>query len=159
MKLKEKKMIAILIVISVLVIGIIYVVTRKTDNKNNNENETIQNEQSNVVEEFVQNLEDGTKLNTSTKLKETKDFNGLKIGNIQLTNKNEQSVLLADVKNETTKDTDVMLVDIYLYDKDGKEIVKMDGIISPVKAGETVQLNIGISFDYANAYDFKIVKK
>ena len=118
--------------------------------------EIVENE---VVEEFVQVLDDGTKLNTSSKLQEEKTINGLKIGNIQLTEKNGQLVLLADVTNPTEKDSEIFLIDIILYDKTGKEIATVPGIVSPIKAGGKTQLNAGITEKYANAYDFKVVKK
>ena len=50
-------------------------------------------------------------------------------------------------------------VELTLLDDQGNTLEVLDGLISPVAAGETVQLNIGVSADYANAYDFKIVKK
>ena len=150
MKKKEKKMILILVIVSILIIGVIWLVTRPK------KEEIVENE---VVEEFVQVLDDGTKLNTSSKLQEEKTINGLKIGNIQLTEKNGQLVLLADVTNPTEKDSEIFLIDIILYDKTGKEIATVPGIVSPIKAGGKTQLNAGITEKYANAYDFKVVKK
>lgn len=152
MKKKEKQMILILILVAIVVIAIIYTVTKSNDK----ENKEIENT---VKEEFVQKQEDGTKVNVSDKLKEEKEIDGLKIGNIQLTEKNGQSVLLAKVTNSTTKDTQAFLVDIILYDKEGNEIAKIPGVVSGAKAGQTVELRVGITEDYANAYDFKIVKK
>lgn len=149
MKKKEKRMILILAIVSILIVGIIWVVTRPKKEK----------VEENDVEEFVQVLEDGTKLNTSDKLKEEKTVDGLKIGNIQLTEKNGQLVLLADVTNPTTKISDTFLVDITLYDKTGKELTTVTGLIIPIKPGESTQLNAGITEKYANAYDFKVVKK
>lgn len=149
MKKKEKRMILILVIVSILIVGIIWVVTRPNKEK----------VEENDVEEFVQVLEDGTKLNTSDKLKEEKTVDGLKIGNIQLTEKNGQLVLLADVTNPTTKTSDTFLVDITLYDKTGKELTTVTGLIIPIKPGESTQLNAGITEKYANAYDFKVVKK
>ena len=142
-------MILILVIVSILIVGIIWVVTRPNKEK----------VEENDVEEFVQVLEDGTKLNTSDKLKEEKTVDGLKIGNIQLTEKNGQLVLLADVTNPTTKTSDTFLVDITLYDKTGKELTTVTGLIIPIKPGESTQLNAGITEKYANAYDFKVVKK
>ena len=150
MKKKEKRMILILVVVSILIIGVIWLVTRPK------KEEIVENE---VVEEFVQVLDDGTKLNISSKLQEEKTINGLKIGNIQLTEKNGQLVLLADVTNPTEKDSEIFLIDIILYDKTGKEIATVPGIVSPIKAGGKTQLNAGITEKYANAYDFKVVKK
>lgn len=156
MKSSEKKLIIILLVILVIV-AIIFFIARR--GKNGEEN-TVQNTQNNtVVEEFVQVLEDGTKLNTSTKLSETKKVNGLEIGNIQLTNSNGQTVLLADVTNNSGAATDLTLLDIILLDKAGNELGKVGGIISPLEVGGKTQLNASMMMDYSNAYDFKIIIK
>ena len=90
MKKKEKQMIGILILVAAVIITIIFFATRPK--KDENKGVEIQNT---VKEEFVQVLEDGTKLNVSSKLNEAKTVNGLKIQNIQLTNKNKPVVLLA----------------------------------------------------------------
>ena len=153
MKAKEKGMILLIILVGVVIItGLL--IWKKGTSKNNNKQEEEQ-----IKEEFVQVLEDGTKLNISNKLKEEKTIKGLKIGNIQLTEQNGQSVLLAEVRNEGTQDVQMFLINIILIDKEGKEIATIPGIVSPVKAGTTVQLNAGITEDYANAYDFKVEQR
>ena len=144
----------ILILLVVLVIAVVIFVVSK--NKKGNKENT---EENKVVEEFVQVLEDGTRLNTSTKLNEMKKFEGLEFGNIQLTNSNGQSVLLADVKNTTQAETGLMLVNVILIDKNGNELGTVGGIISPLKPGESKQFNTSMTIDYANAYDFKVTKK
>ena len=157
MKKKEKQMIAVLVVISIIIIAIIYFVTRS--GKANNENNNQLGDTNKVVEEYVQVLEDGTKLNTSTKLNETKDVNGLSIGNIQLTMNGGETTLLADVTNNTGKDLGITAIDIILLDKEGKDIVTIGGMIGNVKNGESVKLQAGTTLDFANAYDFKVVVK
>ena len=152
MKKKEKRMILILLVVLVIAVVIFVVSKNKKGNKENTE-------ENKVVEEFVQVLEDGTRLNTSTKLNEMKKFEGLEFGNIQLTNLNGQSVLLADVKNTTSAETGLMLVNVTLIDKNGNELGTVGGIISPLKPGESKQFNTSMTIDYANAYDFKVTKK
>lgn len=155
MKSNEKKGLIILILVAIIIIAIIFFATRgKKENKNTDDTA------NNVpVEEFVQVLENGTKLNTSTKLNEMKKFNGLEFGNIQFTNQNGQSVLLADVKNASGKSTELQLVDIILIDKDGKEIVTIGGIIVPLQDGESTQFNTSTTLDYSNAYDFQVKAK
>ena len=155
MKAKEKRMIAILLLI--LVIAIIIFVVTKSKKGEQVENTEVENK---PVEEFVQVLEDGTKLNTSTKFNESREVNGFKFENIQFTEQNGQSVLLADVTNNTQNAiTDYTLVDVILYDKNGQEIITLGGIISPLQPGEKTQFNMSSTLDYANAYDFKIVIK
>ena len=154
MKKNEKRMILILLV--VLVIAIILFVVYNNKKGNNNE---VTKQENEVVEEFVQVLEDGTKLNISTKLNEAKEVNGLKFENIQFTEQNGQSVLLANVTNNSGKATDMTLVDVILLDKNEQEIVKVGGIISPLQPGETKEFNTSMTINYANAYDFKIIIK
>jgi len=153
MKKKEKRMILILVLVGALTIGAL-LIWRNVASKNN-----VEGEQNKPKEEFVQVLEDGTKVNISNKLKEEKTINGLTIGNIQLTEQNGQSVLLADVSNKTAQDSEMFLINIILIDKTGKEIATIPGIVAPVKAGGTQQLNAGITEDYANAYDFRVEKR
>lgn len=156
MKSEEKKMILILLIITIVIIGIIWLIAR------GNKKETINNgvvEENTVIEEFVQELEDGTKLNTSSQLNKSKEFQGLKIKNIQLTNQNNKTELITDIENVTGRDTQAMLIDIILYDKQGNEITTLGGRISPIKAGQTIQFSTSAMIDYANAYDFEFKLK
>ena len=154
MKSNEKKMISILLIILVIVVIIFAVTKNKKSEKV--ENTAIENSS---VESVVQVQEDGTKLNTSTKLNEPKEVGGLRFDNIQFTEKNGQTVLLANVTNNSGKATEMTLVEVTLIDKEEKEIEKLNGLISPLQAGASTQLNISTSLDYSDAYDIKIVIK
>ena len=155
MKKKEKRMILILLV--VLIIAIIAFVINKNSNKNKENENTA--EENNTTEEFVQVLEDGTKLNTSEQLSKTKQVGAYKFENMQLTEQGSQTVLLADVTNTSSSATDLQLVDVTLLDKEGKEIITVGGIISPLQPGAKTQFNTSMTLDYANTYDFKITLK
>ncbi len=155
MKKKEKRLILILIAILVvvLIIGLFI-------KKNRNEENGVQSQQNTATDEkFVQVLEDGTKLNKSSKLNETKNVEGIEISNIQFTYKDGQTVLLADVTNNSGKAIDMTLLNIKLLDEQENEIITIGGIISPMQVGETTQLNAGMTMDYANAYDVEITLK
>ena len=154
MKKKEKRMILILVTFTIIVIGGLLVVRGLTGGK-----EETQEQGENKAEEFVQVLEDGTKLNTSGKFSTTRKLDGLEIGNIQLTNKDGASVVLANVTNTTNVATPLMEVTLTLLDKQGNELISLDGLIEPIPAGGTAQMSVGATADYANAYDFTIVKK
>ena len=67
MKKNEKRMIGILVVITLIVVIVAIVMNNKNKNKEVEENTAPE-------EEFVNVLEDGTRLNTSDKLHETKTF-------------------------------------------------------------------------------------
>ena len=157
MKKKEIRAIIIIILVGVLIILGIYFATRKKQN-NESKNDNII-EQNKVTEEYVQVLDNGTKLNTSTKLKQMKRVEGLEVGNIQLTHKNGISVVLANVVNNTSNTTELMAISLTLIDKNGNVLEELSGLISPLAPGTSTQLNMGASADYANAYDFIIVKK
>lgn len=150
MKKKEKILIIILLGI-VLIMAILVIV------KNQKESQKNIVEEINEEEEFTRILEDGTKLNVSTKLNETKMVDKLKIYNIQLTSKNDQTVFLADV--ESSEDKEITLVDIVLLNKNGNELTTITGLIGKTKAGGVQQLNCVVTSDYANAYDFKVIVK
>jgi len=155
MKKKEKKMILSIIIIGIILIGIIYFSTRGAKN----EETSGKIEENNMGEEFVQNLENGTKLNTSTKLQEKKKLEGLEVGNIQLTHNNGTSILLADVVNTSSSETELMAIVLTLLDESGKKLEEIDGLLPPLQPRASTQLNMGMTADYANAYDFTIVKK
>lgn len=154
---KSKKTIIILIVIVLIIIGILtFVLIQNKSKEENAENNTGENTTN---EQYVQVLEDGTKLNNSSKLSEAKKVGDLSFENIQLTSQGGQTVLLADVTNTGKKATDTVLVDVKLLDEEGNEIVTVGGIVQPLEAGEKTQFNTSMTLDYANAYDFEITEK
>ena len=159
--MKKNEKIMILVLLAILVIAIITFVGSKKQNKENNNNVENNNttEENTTVEEFVQVLEDGTKLNTSEQLSKTKQVGTYKFENMQLTEQGSQTVLLADVTNTGSTATELQLVDVTLLDKNGKEIIKIGGIISPLQPGAKTQFNTSMTLDYANTYDFKITLK
>ena len=130
-----------------------------TVTEGNQDTEITEEQPEEKVEEFVNIDPDGGKTNISEKFNETKEFDGMRVGNTQLRSINSETQLLADITNTSGQDTEEMLIDVIFYDKDGNKIVNLDGIVAPMKVGETVQLNLNSSLDYANAYDYKIVKK
>lgn len=153
MKTNEKKWILILAVILVIAI-IVFFVMRLGKGKNTEQNGATNG--AGNTEQFYEELDDGTKLNVSTKLNQTKTVNGLEIGNIQLTNKDNQTVLLAEVENKSGKAIEETLIDVTLIDKDGNELGTIGGMIAPLKEGGKTQLNISAMQDYAEAYDFQV---
>lgn len=157
MKKKEIVLIVGLLVLLLVVILIVKPNKNKTENKNESNDIVITDEVE--EEKYVQVLNDGTKLNTSDTLQKDKVVDGLSFTNIQLTNNNGQTVLLADVTNTTNKKSALTLVDVIILDEKGNELGKVGGIVSPLEPSETKQFNSSMTIDYSNAYDFKIVKK
>ena len=159
MNKKTKNIIIALIIVVIIVIAIVAFVLVKNKGKDNNENNTAGTSENTANEQYVQMLDDGTKLNTSSKLGETKKVGDLTFENIQLTAEGGQTILLADVTNTGKKATDTVLVDIKLLDENGNEIVTVGGIVQPLEAGEKTQFNTSMTLDYANAYDFEVTEK
>lgn len=152
MKRNNKTIYIILLIIILVIILFIVKQNRKDNNVNTIEQEASQGQ-------LVQELENGTKLNISSKLNEEKETDGLKFTNIELTQQNKQTVLLADVTNISENATELKLVDVVFLDREGNEIITVGGIISPLESGEKTQFNTSMTLDYINVYDFKIIMK
>lgn len=154
MKAKEKRMIAIIVMTGIIVIGGIVVIKNSS-----RKDEKVPKEEVVMNQKYVEVLEDGTKLNKSNKLKETKQLDGMEMSEIQLTNKEGVSRILATVTNKTNSEIQLTPIKLILYDDENQILEELKGLISPMKVGESVQLNMGISIDYTNAYDLKIEKE
>ena len=157
-KRKKKQGIRIVDIVLIIIIAIVIIIVAKKiiSSKKTKEDNQIQNTET---EQYVTVLDDGTKLNNSSKITENKKLQGLEITNTQITYNDGVTNLLANVKNTTKSNIDMQEVTIVLLDENGKELYQMPGIIEAVKAGETIQFNSSITADFANAYDFKIMKK
>lgn len=162
MKKSEKRMILILVIVAVIAIAV-FVIVRRGDASGMQQNAGGQTSQSgqmgeaNKDSDLVEKLKDGTKLNISDKLSETKTFGNYEVSNIQLTEKNGESLILADVKNIGSTKKEMKFADIKLVDKEGNEITTLQAVIGEVEPGATVQLQVSATTDFSDAYDFSIV--
>ncbi len=157
---KNKKIITTIIVFVIVVVGVILILEKLSNNQENKGNQyENEQEENELVEKYVEELDDGRKINISNKLKETKKLEGLEISNIQLTYENNQSIILANIENKSKEDVEMMLIEVILYDDEENEIDRLNGLISNLKKGKTTQLNIGTQNDCVNAYDFSVKKK
>lgn len=148
----EKRMIAILVAITIIVIIVAIIWNNNTKNKKVEENTTSK-------EEFVNVLEDGTRVNNSNKLHEKKIYDGLEITDFQLTEKNNVSLLLGKVTNTSTTTKGGYPVYVKIIDKQGNEIITIEAFLGELEPGKSTQFNTSATFDFANAYDFIITKK
>ena len=156
---KNKKKITLnplIILIVIAVIIAIIVIININNNNNKTENITPQGQEEQNTESYVEEIETGLKINKSTKLNEAKEVQGLKITNIQLSTKDGMTTLLADVINNSGTKTSLKTVEITLIDKEGNELTKVTGIVDSLDVEDSKQLNIGMTSDYVNAYDFKV---
>jgi ABC-type transport system involved in multi-copper enzyme maturation permease subunit len=161
MKKDEKIMMLILLIILGIVLIIFFINKNINKDENNNVEGTVQEKtqyevQENQVEENVEVQEDGTKLNVSEKLNETKDVDEYKFENISFSTKNGETIISADVTNTSEKETPLKSVDITLLDEEGNEIITIGGLIQALQPGETGDFNATLTLDYANTYDFTI---
>ena len=145
-----------LVLITVIVIIVAVVLSNRNKEDNSTDNVQATNTQT---EEFVNVLSDGTKVNTSDRLHETKTFDGMEISNFQLTENENVTLLLGTITNKTTTVKGGYPVNIRILDKEGKEIKTTAAYITKIEPGESTQLNTSATFDYANAYDFEITKR
>lgn len=171
MKSSEKKGILILILVGIVIIAIIFGVTRlnnKVDDgkqpaQGNNGGSSASNLEMSQVDpsqgEFTKTESDGTVVNTSEKLKEDKVESGFEISNISYSEKDGHTELAADVTNMTGSNQGNFMAEIVLLDKEGKEQGRIPVAIPETQIGETVGITAGINDSYANAYNFMLVKK
>lgn len=151
MRKNEKKTLLITIIIGVIIIGGLLIWSNSRKSK-----PTSTGEENANVEEFVEVLEDGSKLNKSEQFSKAKNLDGLEIRDIQFREIGGITTLLATVENKSGKDVERRWISVDVLDKSGNVITTVRGIINSVKAGETTQLNMGVTADVANAYDFRV---
>ncbi len=157
MNSNEKRWVVLLIAVVIIAVVLIIVLTGSRKMK-----EQIKEgvEQGQVVEEskeqYTEELLDGTKINTSKEFNSTKKYGNLEISNIQYTEKDGISVLLADVKNTGNTKHEEEIVKITILGEQGEEITELKAIIGNIETGKTIRLNASITADVTNAKDFKI---
>ena len=154
---RNRSILAIILIVLFIIIAIL-VFTNILKKDNTIENKT-QNETNTTTESYVEELGDGIVLNKSRALNETKEIGGFVVSNIQLTTKDGMTTLLADVKNDTGAKTTLKTAEITLLDNNNEELVTVKGIINEMEAGGTSKLNISMTSNYINAYDFKVIIK
>lgn len=154
MKIEKNKKILICLIIIVLIIAISIMIV-----KNNKKEQNKKTEENTVNESYVEEIEDGIKINKSTKLNETKEVGGLTISNIQLSKESGMTNLLADVTNKSNSKTGIKTLKITLLDIEGNELTTVTGIVNELEVNASTQLNISMTSDYINAYDFRVVER
>ena len=147
----------IILLVAVVAIAIVLIIGLNS-NKGENSGETGQAQSEEEVNEemYVAELSDGTKLNTSEEFNNAKTYGNLTISNIQYTERNGQTVLLADVTNNGSTRHEIEIVKITILGENNEVITEIKPVIDNIEPGETIKLNASISADVANAKDFRI---
>lgn len=104
-------------------------------------------------DKYVKVLSDGTKENTSEKLKEDKNFDGLDITQINLTENNQLTKLTGTITNNTEKIKGDYTAKIIFVDSKNNELSEMGFYVKTLQPGESTVLNASTTFDYSNAYN------
>ena len=146
------------IIIIIVLIGLLKIVFKK-DTKNTEDSENEFTLYNSSIADYVKENENGTKINLSPKINQDMKLNELDIKNIQLTCKNGITTLLADVSNNTNKDSEMKNINIKLLDENNKEIRTVSGYIPALKIGETTKLNVSMSSNLIIAYYIKFSEK
>ena len=118
MNKSERKQVMIMIGVMLAIVIILLIV--KSTKGDEQENQPIQNTVQN--EAYVERQEDGTSLNVSDKLKETKKLGDLEFSNIRLTSRNGESYLTATVKNTSSVKTGDEFITITVLDENGNTL-------------------------------------
>lgn len=161
--------ILILIIIAAIIITTIVIivlnVNKPKENIDNGNNDTNQEEMKDpeTKPEITgnENIEEsnGIKVNTSNKLKETKQFETYTLNNIKLVNSNGITKFTADVTSTSTTKLSGIDIKIKFMDKNGKYISAMSAYLPQVKPGEISHLEANSTSDLANAFSYEIVRE
>lgn len=157
-KINPNKMVACALVVLAIILVITIVVINVNKNKNQSD---VENEIVSEKDKYTRKLSDGTKINTSSKLQETKKVGSFEINNFQFTysGSNSMCIMLADIKNTSNKRSKAALFEIKLVDDKQNVIETLPGIIQELEPGEVGELNTSVSADYSYAYDAIITEK
>lgn len=156
MNSNEKRWIVLLVaVVLIAVILIVVLTTRKGDKENVVQNTPTEQQVVNE-EKYTTELDDGTKINTSKEFNSAKTYGNLSISNMQFTESNGVSVMLADVTNNGSSTHEPEIVKVTVLGDNDQVITEIKPVIGKIEPGETVKLNASITADVANARNFKI---
>ena len=161
MEPNEKKMIFILILILIIVLTIFFI-TRNNKGKTADNISMEQGTQAQEKGSHSDMLSDGTRINNSEKIAETKYVDDIEISDIQLTEKDNVTELIANITNTSDKNEDGFLITITLFDDKQNEIGKFNDVfVHALKGKESSNLSTSGLFgnDYVDAYELTITKK
>ena len=157
---KEKKVVFALIGIMVVILLIVILVRQVGGDDNTNTATMNETSTTNIAtaneEQYVTQLDDGTKLNTSEDLRGVKTYNDLEISNIQVTSQDGRTVIIADVKNNASTDHEAEIVKLTFLGENDEILDVTYPVMPTIPAGGTEQLNSTTTVDAANFKDFII---
>lgn len=112
---------------------------------------------NNSNEKFVEILEDGTKINNSENLNQTRKFDGLDITNIKFYYVKEGMTI---IEFEAINETDIKYggnkILLNVLNENNSLIQTIIGVIPEIDAGKSEKLTFSIDKDIVNAYDLSL---
>ena len=154
MNKNEKRWIVLLV--AVLVIAVVLIVgLSMSGNKQDTTIGQSQTQGTTGTQTGDESSDYATRVNTNEDFNSTKTYNDLEISNIQLSENNGTSILLADVTNKGDSTHEQETVKITIVGEDDSETT-VNAIIGTIEPGETIKLNTSMTADVVNAKDFKI---
>lgn len=159
MDMKKRDNLIITAIIAVIIITVIVVIVAVV---NNNKKDGTQNNASGNTDNNTENVivkEDGTKENSSSKIKEVKDFDGMKVKDVRLISQGGLSNFMATVENTSSQEKGDKPIVVSFVNKNGEEIATLEAYIGGVSAGSMTTIDASATSDLSNAYDFVIKYK
>ena len=150
-KFVDKSKIWLLIVL-IVIIALIVVIIIAANGGKDNDNKM----QNNNEENYSTVLDDGTKINTSEKLKETKIYGNIQMSNMKIARQGEMTVLMADIQNIGESVLAKQRVKITLLDEAGQVITEITPDIRELQSGEVYTFCAGMTEDIVNAQNYTI---
>lgn len=162
-KINIKKVLIVLLLVMIIMGIFIYV--NCNNNDKNDVNKIIENEENiatNNLSLIDFNNKENVKIdgeikeNISDMFLKDKQFDGMYLTKISLKSQNGIVTFLATIENKSGSIFNEKNIKIVFLDKNQNEIGIMRGYVPELKMGEKSNIDFSTSFDYTNAYDFKI---
>lgn len=148
MKPNEKKIIFILVIITIIV-GIISLFVK---------NSKKEEKQETIDIGYTQTQEDGTKINTSEKLTQEKQLGTLKVSNISITESEGETTIRASIENTSMSTVKEFPITIKLLNEMGETLQEVGAYVGRMKAGESRQIHASVTMESSTIYDISFSK-
>ncbi len=157
--MKKSKFLIIFIVVIVFIISLWIIVYKKGNQKT--KEETIEEKQDVVLADYIEHLENGTLSNTSEKLKESKEIEGIKIDNIKITSEDitkDKVALIFNIENISNVAIGEKEVALIMYNFEHNEIGRAEVGLPNLNVSQIVTIQLDVTAEFINTYDISVVK-
>ena len=101
-------------------------------------------------------IENGLKINTSKKIKEEKEFNGIVFSNVELKSEKGESVFTALITNNTSKKYENLFLKANFVDKKGNKLNEIIICVPDFNPNDSKSVTSTLTDDIINAYNYTI---